>query len=112
MPSPDHPELLCALITLPPDQAPTLARAMVEARLAACVQQLPVQSTYRWEGDVESGEEVLLLCKTSSAHWPALRDWVAARHPYAVPQLTCVPLVGTASPWAHWLLQSLEPNPT
>ena len=57
-------------------QAAPLARRIVEQRLAACVQTLPIQSTYRWQGAIEESAEILLLIKTTEAKVPALMQFL------------------------------------
>ena len=70
------------------ETAARIARALVEERLAACVQTLPaMRSTYRWQGEVREDGEVLLLIKTAQARLPALKTRIAALHPYEVPEL-------------------------
>ena len=82
-------EILLVLTTLP-DQttAETLASALVESRLAACVNILqPCRSIYRWQGTVETADEVPLLIKTTEARYPALEAAIRARHPYEIPEI-------------------------
>ena len=72
----------------PPDQADALARALVEEGLCACVSVLPsAVSHYRWKGELERSEESLLLLKTRRDRVPALRERLAALHPYELPEL-------------------------
>src|SRR5262249_33665249 len=76
------------LTTLPADVDPTaLARQLIEERLAACVNALPVMmSTYRWEGAIQEDRERQLVIKTSVARLDALRVRLHALHPYQVPE--------------------------
>jgi periplasmic divalent cation tolerance protein len=68
--------------------AERIARALVEERLAACVTVLgAARSTYRWQGAVESADELPLLVKTTAGRWPALRERLRALHPYEVPEM-------------------------
>lgn len=93
---------LCAC----PDRASaeTLAQALVEARLTACVNLLPgAVSIYRWEGAVERAEETLLLIKTTRARLEALQTMVAARHPYTCPELIALETVGGLAGYLHWV---------
>ena len=86
-------EILLVLTTLP-DQtaAETLASALVENRLAACVNILqPCRSIYRWQGTVETADEVPLLIKTTEARYPALEAAIRARHPYEIPEIIALP---------------------
>ncbi|HYN29100.1 MAG TPA: divalent-cation tolerance protein CutA [Dermatophilaceae bacterium] len=92
------------------DTADRLARLLVEARLAACVQVLPgLTSTYRWEGAVETADEVLLLAKTSAAAAPALMALAEREHPYDVPEVLAVPVVAASDRYAVWLAESVSP---
>lgn len=74
-----------AYITTPPDDAADLARILVEERLAACVNRVPCESVYRWDGEVHEDEEVILLAKTTDERYPALEARVLELHPYEVP---------------------------
>ncbi len=69
-------------------EAQTLARGMVEGKLAACVNiSSPLTSLYLWEGEVKEGAEVSLLIKTSPARAGALKEWLLENHPYDVPAI-------------------------
>lgn len=84
--------------------AEQLARAVIEVRAAACVQlDAQVSSIYRWEGQVCEETEVRLTCKTTVQAEPALRALLAARHPYALPQLTSWRAATTAD-YARWVV--------
>ena len=86
--------------------AETLARALVEDRLAACVSQLPgVRSTYRWQGALEHSDEVLLMIKTTGDRLDALIARVIALHPYDLPELLAVEAVGGLAPYLDWVVQ-------
>lgn len=88
-PAPDDNALFLVLTNVPDAAtAERIARALVDERLAACVNALaPVRSTYRWQGGVESAEEIPLLAKTTQARWPALAGRLRALHPYDVPEI-------------------------
>lgn len=84
--------------------AQTLATALVDERLAACVQCLPgACSTYRWQGQVTTAEEVLLLIKTTAGAFTALERRVQALHPYDVPELLAVPVTHAHGAYLDWL---------
>lgn len=95
--------------------APTaerIARALVEARLAACVNLLSgVRSVYRWDGDVVVDDEVLLMIKTTSVHLPALRERLVALHPYDVPELIALPVTGGLPAYLQWIEEATAPAP-
>ncbi|HEX8254574.1 MAG TPA: divalent-cation tolerance protein CutA [Thermoanaerobaculia bacterium] len=99
---------LLVLTTLGPDHdARALARALVEARLAACVNIVPrIESVYRWEGEVQTDAEQLLLIKTTDARVDALREELLKLHPYDVPEFVVLPIGATSDAYGAWLLQS------
>jgi periplasmic divalent cation tolerance protein len=72
-------------VTAPEDDADDLASTLVEQRLAACVNRVPCRSTYRWEGDVVSEDEVVLFVKTTDEHADSVADRITELHPYDVP---------------------------
>lgn len=72
-------------VTAPTDGAAELASTLVEERLAACVNRVPCQSTYRWDGEIHEDDEVVLFIKTTAETYPDLRDRVEELHPYDVP---------------------------
>ena len=86
------------------EEAERIARAVVEERLAACVQVLPpIQSIYRWQGAVEQSEEILMLFKTTSAQFPALEKRIAELHSYDTPEIVAVPVAAGAEKYLNWL---------
>ena len=90
------------------DEARALARALVEERLAACVNLLPVESVYRWQGAVEEAAEVLLVVKTRRARLDALAARVRALHSYDVPEIIALPLVAGSPPYLQWIADETE----
>lgn len=74
-----------AYITTPPEVAETIARTLVEEQLAACVNRLPVESVYRWDGEIHAEEEVVLLAKTTDERYDELAARVLELHPHEVP---------------------------
>jgi periplasmic divalent cation tolerance protein len=90
-------------------EAATLARALVDLRVAACVNVLPVmQSVYRWQGNVEESHEHQLVIKTTSARLSALREAIATLHPYEVPELLVVPVIDGGTAYLEWISQSVS----
>ena len=85
--------------------AGAIATALVEARHAACVQQLPgVRSTYRWEGRVEQADEVLLLIKTAADRLDDVVAAVRVLHPYELPELLAVEARGGLPAYLDWVV--------
>jgi periplasmic divalent cation tolerance protein len=90
--------------------AEALAQSLVEQRLAACVSVLPgVRSTYRWQGEVESADEVQLQIKTTRARFDALRGAVQAAHPYELPELIAVEAAAGLDRYLDWIGASTLP---
>lgn len=83
--------------------ARTLARSLVERRLAACVQLSAIESFYRWDGAVQHAPEVRLVCKTSAAAAAALHEAIVELHPYSVPAVYAMPLADVHPPYAQWV---------
>ena len=84
-----------------------LARTLVRERLAACVNLIPgLTSIYRWEGKVHRDAEVLLVIKTRRLRLTALIRRVTALHPYSVPEVIALPLVGGSAPYLSWVQDS------
>ena len=84
--------VLLVLSTCPDrDTAQRLGSALVESRLAACVNIIPgVTSVYRWNGRIERDDECLLLVKTTDANYQRLESWLTDEHPYELPELIAV----------------------
>jgi periplasmic divalent cation tolerance protein len=99
------PEFIVVYVTVSSaDEGARIARAVVEERLGACVNQLPgVRSTYRWEGKLEQSGEELLLIKTRKDLFTALQQRVCELHSYAVPEIIAVPVVAGSAAYLQWL---------
>jgi periplasmic divalent cation tolerance protein len=94
------------VLTNLPDRpaAEALASALVEQRLAACVNILaPCRSVYRWQGVVETADEVPLLIKTTEARYAALEAAIRARHPYELPEVIALPITQGLPGYLAWL---------
>ena len=93
------------LTTLPADaDAGAFARALVESRLAACVNLLPVmESVYRWEGRVQRDSERQLILKTSRERVATLWQRVRELHPYDVPEFIVLPIVDGNDAYLRWI---------
>jgi len=90
-------------ITAPPDSAHSLARALVDERLAACVNRVPCESTYRWEGEIHDDEEVILLAKTTDQHYDDLCERVCELHPHDVPCLERFDEASVLDSFGEWV---------
>lgn len=88
--------------------AQAIASALVEKRLAACVQVVgPIASTYRWQGRVETAEEWLCLVKSRADLYPQIEQAIVAMHPYEVPEILAMPISGGSALYLAWLEESL-----
>lgn len=95
-----------------PGEAATLARALVEGRLAACVQAMPIASTYRWEGAVETADERLLLIKTRADRVDEIKAFLDEHHAYDTPECVVVPVTGGLPAYLAWIDDSVGPTST
>jgi len=87
--------------------AETVARALVDERLAACVNLVPgVRSIYRWQDAVEQADEILMVIKTTAANVDALTARVAQLHPYEVPEVIALEAEGVSDAYLAWLQSS------
>ena len=94
------------VLTNCPDEesANAIALALVEERLAACVNILPrVQSVYRWQGAVESATEIPLFIKSTATNYPALEAAIRNRHPYPVPEIIALPVERGLPAYLDWI---------
>jgi periplasmic divalent cation tolerance protein len=93
-----------ALCTSPdPAHAHELAHALVERRLAACVQIMPVKSVYTWEGRVTEDEEQLMFIKTRSSLFGDVSEFIRDNHPYEVPEVIRVDISGGLESYLDWI---------
>jgi periplasmic divalent cation tolerance protein len=81
----------------------TLARTLVERRLAACVNVIPCTSVYRWEGEVQEDDEHLMVIKTRRTYIDDIRDLLEAEHPYDLPELVAMEVEDGSAAYLKWL---------
>ena len=94
------------ILTQMPDRASaqSLARSLVEARLAACVRiGAPVESLYHWHGQIETAQEVPLVVKTRAERYRDVEAAIRARHPYELPEILAVPVVDGLARYVDWI---------
>jgi periplasmic divalent cation tolerance protein len=90
------------------EEAAKLARALVNARLAACVNVLPaVRSFYRWKGRVEDSAECLLIIKSSLPVFAEVRAELEKWHSYEVPEIIALPILQGSPSYLSWLEENL-----
>jgi periplasmic divalent cation tolerance protein len=94
-----------------PDEASArrIGAALVTERLAACVNRVPgVQSLYFWDGSLRDDAEILLIIKTTVGRLPALEARLKALHPYEVPELVTIPVVGGNERYLDWVRSGVD----
>jgi periplasmic divalent cation tolerance protein len=91
-------------------EARKLARALVEGRLAACVNilQAPVESIYRWKGSVDSAKEYLLVIKSTRRRFAALQAEIKRLHSYDIPEIIALPIDAGSPDYLAWLTASVS----
>ena len=106
------PRVLLIMTTVP-DLATgeRLARLLVEARLAACVNIIAgVTSIYRWQGAVEQASEHQLLIKTSASRYVAVEEALRVHHPYEAPEIIALPVSDGSPAYLRWLADESDPR--
>lgn len=104
-------DFVVVFCTAPPDSSGRLARLIVEERLAACVNISPVRSTFLWEGKVNEEAEDLLIVKTENLKVEELAARIREVHPYELPEIIVLPIVGGDNGYLDWISESLKNNP-
>ena len=100
-------DVLVVLVTCPPDKAQGIAEALVEERVAACVNVVPsLSSVYRWKGAVHHEDEAMLLVKTTTDRFEALKQAVLMHHPYELPEVIAVSVDRGHTPYLEWVIES------
>ncbi|HEV2615453.1 MAG TPA: divalent-cation tolerance protein CutA [Candidatus Acidoferrales bacterium] len=91
-------------------EARRVARAVVDARLAACANIVasPVKSIYRWKGKVETASEVLVVIKSTQRRFPALEREIRRLHSYEVPEIVALPIVAGSKAYLEWIEEAVR----
>lgn len=91
------------------EDATRIAQALVSKRAAACVQVVgPVESTYRWEGALETNEEWQCFIKTEKRHFTTVRKLISAMHPYEVPEIISLPILQGSREYLGWISEQVK----
>ena len=103
-------QVIVAFSTCPDEAtAQRLAHALVSERLATCVNRIAgVTSTYFWDGRLQDDAEILLIIKTTAARQAELAARLKALHPYELPELVVLPVVGGNEPYLQWVRSGVE----
>ena len=102
----DH--IVVLITTSSASEAQAIGRALVEARLAACVNVTSgLRSLFRWQGKIEEQEEVLMVVKSRSELLPSIIEAVKRLHSYTVPEVIALPIVAGSSDYLAWIDESV-----
>jgi periplasmic divalent cation tolerance protein len=94
------------------EDAAKIARALLEERLAACIQVVgPITSSYWWNDEIEEAEEWLCLIKSTADRFERLEQAIKAAHPYDVPEILATPVVAGSADYLAWLREELRSAP-
>ena len=105
-------DLVQVQTTLPTaESAADLARRLLSARLAACVQTAPVRSMYHWQGKLEDATETALSAKTRASLAAPLMDFIRQHHPYQVPEILALPVLDSLPAYRDWVYAETGEKP-
>jgi periplasmic divalent cation tolerance protein len=100
-PAPDFGVMLTTAPTR--EEAQTIAKLLIEEKLAACVQLLPIESFYVWQGKTQNEAEVLLLIKTRTVLFDTAIARIKAVHSYTVPEIVALPFAAGFAGYLSWI---------
>lgn len=89
-------------------EAERIAEALIADRLAACVNLLPIQSIYTWQGEVCRDQEWQLIIKTDLSQFAALETRIRAIHSYETPEMIALPIVAGSQPYLDWIADQVH----
>jgi periplasmic divalent cation tolerance protein len=100
-----HGQVVVILSTAPPHESAAMARALLDRRLVACVNVMPVRSFYRWKGEFCDDQEHLLIAKTTQDKLETVIPTIRTMHPYEVPEIIVLPVIAGHAPYLEWVHQ-------
>ncbi|MGB8220717.1 MAG: divalent-cation tolerance protein CutA [Methanoregula sp.] len=104
-------DIVVILCTAAPAEASSMAQALVEQRIAACVNIVPVQSTYRWKGELCNDPEHLMIVKTTRDGADRAVAAIQSMHSAAVPEIIVLPVIAGHAPYLDWVRQETGGSP-
>ncbi len=91
------------------EEAGLISRTLVDERLIACANSLPVRSIYRWKDKIEDDSEILLICKSKEELLDKLIERVKELHSYEVPEIIALPITGGSEDYLKWVDENTKP---
>lgn len=89
-------------------EADEIAESLIQAKLAACVNLLPVFSIYTWQGTIHRDEEWQLLIKSERSRFDELEAKIRELHSYDVPEIIALPIVAGSQPYLQWISSQVQ----
>lgn len=90
------------------EDAETMARLLLEKRLAACIQVMPITSYYEWEKKICNDDELLMLIKSRSGLYELIEKTISDNHPYDVPEIIRLPVEAGLTGYLNWISEVTE----
>jgi periplasmic divalent cation tolerance protein len=84
-------------------EAEAIAKTLVESRLAACINLMPIQSIYTWQGKIHQDAEWQLVIKTDLSNFSLLEKKIKELHSYEIPEIIALPILAGSQPYLHWI---------
>ena len=104
-------DIIVVFSTAPSDKSASLARMLIEKRVVACVNVVPVRSYYRWKGEFCDEQEHLLIAKTTKEKAGEVIAAIKDLHPYEVPEIIALPVIDGHLPYLEWVTQETRDEP-
>ena len=101
-------ETIVIFSTAPSDKSESLVRMLLDKKIVACVNVVPVHSYYRWKGEFCSEPEHLLIAKTTQEKVKDVITAIKAHHTYEVPEIIALPVIDGHPPYLEWVRQEIE----
>lgn len=89
-------------------EAHTIAKGLIDARLAACVTLTPIQSIYNWQGDIHNDSEYQLTIKTDLILFEQIATQITQQHSYELPEIIAVPMINNTEEYGQWIKQQVK----
>lgn len=90
------------------EEADKIAYILLESKAAACVQMLPISSSYHWKGKIERSSEILMLIKTTDSLYPRVQELIKANHSYEVPEIVKLAITDGLPAYLDWVTEETK----